>query len=233
MKRLLAFLLVAVACATTFAQTPAAAPAAAPESADARLERFLTAMGGRAAWAEAKSYVIRATHYEAPRAPYANTIWNDFAWPAVRVEARGPEFTVLRAIDGDRGWRQRDGGEVTVLTREQVEDEKRWWESNIYRTLHRLARRDPELSVRALGDNRLEVWRTDGKRLNWVELNVAGEPLRFGTWENETGSIFGPLVQQGPVKCAKWGTNAAGTWRYEVIELLVSNQASKANFKTP
>lgn len=210
------------------AQTPAA-----PETADARLERFLAAMGGRAAWAAVKSYEIRATHHEAPRAPYANAIWTDFERPAVRIEARGPEFTVLRALDGDRGWRQRDSGEVTPLTPEQIADEQRWWEANIYRTLHRLARRDPELSVRAVGDHRLEVWRADGKRLNWFELNVAGEPIRFGTWDNETGSIFGPLVQQGPVKCAKWGTNAAGTWRYEVVELRVSDRASPADFGKP
>lgn len=213
-----------------FASLAGAALAAAGEE---RLERFLTAMGGRDAWSAVKSYEIRATHYEAPRAPYANTIWNDFDRPAVRIEARGPEFTVRRAIDGDRGWRQRDGGDPTPLTPEQIADERRWWESNLYRTLHRLARRDPELSVRAVGDSRLEVWRSDGVRLNWFELNAAGEPIRFGTWDNETGSIFGPLIQQGPIKCAKWGTNAAGTWRYEVVELIVSPQASTANFHTP
>jgi hypothetical protein len=227
MKRLLLLFLAFGLALAARAQTPV------PETAEARLERFLTAMGGRAAWAAVKSYEIRATHYEAPRAPYANTIWNDFAWPAVRIEARGPEFTILRAIDGDQGWRQRDGGEVTPLTREQVEDEKRWWESNLYRTVHRLARRDPELSVRTAGDSRLEVWRADGKRLNWVELNVAGEPIRFGTWDNETGSVFGPLIQQGPVKCPKWGANAAGTWRYEVVELRVSERPSAAQFKQP
>lgn len=203
------------------------------ESAEARLERFLSAMGGRDAWAAVRSYEIRATHYEADRAPYANAIWNDFARPAVRIEARSPEFTAMRAIDGDRGWRQRDGGEPVPLTPEQLTDEKRWWESNIYRTLHRLARRDAELTVRAVGEHRLEVFRSDGVRLNWFELNKAGEPIRFGTWNNETGSVFGPLIQQGPVKCAKWGTNAAGTWKYEVVELLVSDRPSAAEYSKP
>lgn len=218
--------------ASLFVSAALAQPAA-PAAAEARLERFLGAMGGRAAWAGVKSYEIRATHHEANRAPYANTIWNDFARPAVRIEARGPEFAAVRAIDGDRGWRQRDGGEVIALTPAQVAEEVKWWEANIYRTLHRLARRDPELIVRAAGENRLEVWRADGVRLNWFELNSAGEPIRFGTWDSETGSVFGPLVQHGPIKCAKWGTNVAGTWRYEVVELLVSDRASTANYKTP
>lgn len=227
-RRLLSVFVALLVAASLTAQN--AAPA---DDSAARLERLLTAMGGRDAWARIVSYEIRATHHEANRAPYANTIWNDFAWPAVRIEARGPGLDVVRAIDGDRGWRQRDGGEVVAFTPEQVREEKRWWEANIYRTLHRLARRDPELSVRAVGASRLEVWRADGVRLNWVELNTAGEPLRFGTWDNDQGTVFGPLVQQGPVTCAKWGTNASGTWRYEVIELLVSERPSAANFRQP
>lgn len=203
-----------------------------PESGEARTERLLTAIGGRSAWSAVRSYMIRATHYEGNRAPFANTIWNDLAVPRVRIEAKGPDVDVRRAIDGEQAWRTRDG-QITPLTPEQIRDEQRWWEANIYRTLQRLAARDAELSVRAVGENRLEVFRADGARLNWFELNARGEPLRFGTWESETGSVFGPLIQQGPVKCAKWGTNATGTWRYEVVELIVSEQPSDAPFDAP
>lgn len=212
--------------------SPLLAAPSSGESDEARAERLLAAMGGREAWSAVRSYTIRATHYEGDRAPFANTIWNDFAVPRVRIEAKGPDIDVRRAIDGERAWRTRDG-QITPLTPEQIRDEQRWWEANIYRTLHRLAARDPELSVRAIGENRLEVFRADGARLNWFELNARGEPLRFGTWESETGSVFGPLIQQGPVKCAKWGTNATGTWRYEVMELIVSEQPSTARFHAP
>lgn len=204
----------------------------AAETGEARAERFLAAMGGREAWARVRSYVIRATHYEGNRAPFANAIWNDFAAPRVRIEAKGPDVDVRRAIDGERAWRLRDG-QPAALTPEQIRDEQRWWEANIYRTLHRLAARDPELTARAVGENRLEIFRADGVRLSWFELNARGEPLRFGTWDSEVGSVFGPLIQQGPVKCAKWGTNANGTWRYEVVELIVSDQPSTARFDAP
>jgi hypothetical protein len=189
-------------------------------------------MGGRDAWAAVRSYTIRATHYEGNRAPFANAIWNDLAAPRVRIEAQGPDLDVRRALDGERAWRLRDG-QPAPLTAEQVHDEQRWWEANIYRTLHRLASRDPELTTRAVGENRLEIFRADGVRLNWFELNVRGEPLRFGTWDGETGTLFGPLSQHGPVKCPKWGTNATGTWRYEVVELLVSSEPSRARFDAP
>lgn len=221
--------LLAAGCAATIA----AAQAATPETADARLERFLAAMGGRAAWAEVQSYVIHATHHEAnlPR-PYANTIYNDFASPRVRIEAKSADVDVQRAIDGASGWVRRNGVR-SVLTPDQVRDEARWWEANIYRTLHRLAVGDPDLSVRAVGATRLEVWRADGVRLNWFDLNAAGEPVRFGSWASEEGSLFGPLAQHGKVKCAKWGTNLTGTWRYEVVELITSPQPSNAHFDQP
>lgn len=221
--RLLCLLLL---CSSLFAADTAT------ESGDARAERFLSAMGGREAWAAVRSYTIRATHYEGNRAPFANTIWNDFAAPRVRIEAKGPDVDVRRALDGDRAWRLRDG-QPTPLTAEQIRDEQRWWEANIYRTLHRLATRDSELTTRAVGENRVEIFRADGVRLCWLELNVRGEPLRFGTWDSETGSVFGPLAQHGSVKCPKWGTNATGTWRYEVVELVVSGDPSRASFDAP
>lgn len=62
-------------------------------------------MGGREAWARVRSYVIRAMRHEGNRAPFANTIWNDFAAPRVRIEAKGPDVDVRRASDGERTWR--------------------------------------------------------------------------------------------------------------------------------
>lgn len=208
-------------------------PTTPTESGEARAERFLTAMGGRAAWADVKSYVIRATHHEANQpASYANTIFNDFASPRVRIEAKSATVEVQRAIEGDRGWVRRNGIR-SELTPEQVRDETRWWEANTYRTIHRLAANDPELTVRAVGPNRLEIWRTDGVRLNWFELNAAAEPIRFGTWTSEEGTVFGPLAQHGKIKCAKWGSNATGTWRYEVVELITTTGPSNADFSQP
>ena len=90
-------------------------------------------------------------------------------------------------INGPTGKLSREGV-VSDLPTAQVEDERRWWEANIYRTLHRLAVNDPDLTARAVGDNRLEIFRADGKRLNWFVLTPRGEPMLFGTWDSENGS---------------------------------------------
>jgi hypothetical protein len=110
-------------------------------------------------------------------------------------------------------------GEFRVFDTARVKEEQQFWRSNVYRTLMRLANADAALTLKLNTDGRLEVWE-DGARLNWFRLNVAGEPVQFGTGANETGTVFGPWVD-GPagIRHPKWGSNADGTWQYEIIRI--------------
>lgn len=190
------------------------------ETAAARVDRFLAAMGGRAAWAQVKFVHVEAIHDSVTlAAPYRNRIWNDFSAPRVRLEAKNEQIDRRRVLDGAKGRSSRDGV-VADLTAEQVEDDRRWWEANIYRTLHRLAVNDPDLTARAVGDNRLEIFRADGRRLSWFVLTPRGEPMLFGTWDSENGSVFGPLASNGTINYPKWGAVPAGLWRYEIVRLV-------------
>ncbi|MBA2623991.1 MAG: hypothetical protein H0U88_10310 [Chthoniobacterales bacterium] len=191
----------------------------------ARAELLLAAMGGRAAWAKVKFTHVEAVHDDVSiRDSFTNKIWNDFTAPRVRLEAKNAQIDRRRGIDGATGWRWRDG-EQSVLTPEQFEDERSWWEANIYRTLHRLAINDPDLEARAVGEHRLEIFRRDGKRLNWFHLNQRGEPMLFGTWESEAGSAFGPLGKSGEIRYPKWGARPDGSWRYEIVRLVTAETA--------
>lgn len=199
-----------------------AAPLAVPasETAAQRVERFLAAMGGRDAWAQVKFVHVEAVHDDLVNAaPYTNRIWNDFTQPRVRFEAKNASLDRRRAINDGRGWRQRDGL-VTAMSAEEVASDRAWWEANLYRTLHRLAIDDPGLTARAVGEHRLEIFRADGKRLNWFVLNPRGEPALFGTWDSETGGAFGPLAGSGRIKYPKWGAMPDGSWRYEIVRLV-------------
>ena len=184
-----------------------------------RTEALLAAMGGREAWSKVKFVHVEAIHDDLNiREPYTNQIWNDFTAPRVRLEAKNAEIDRRRAIAGGKGWRVRDGVR-SELSAADYEDERAWWEANVYRTLHRLAVKDPELEPRAVGDHRLEIFRRDGRRLNWFVLNQRGEPMLFGTWESEAGTSFGPLVASGAIKYPKWGARPDGSWRYEILRL--------------
>lgn len=217
MKSTLPLLLALGLLACAPASLAAELPASAAETPAARVDRLLTAVGGRAAWARARFVHVQASHHELtiPDA-FVNQIWNDFTAPRVRLAAKIDGVDRIRALDGTRGWRLREG-KPQDLTAEQIASEHAWWESNVYRTLHRLAVNDPDLTARCVGENRLEIFRRDGKRLNWLLLNARGEPVRFATWDSETASIFGPLVAEpSGVKHPKWGTSADGSFRFEI-----------------
>lgn len=191
-------------------------PPPAADSARTRVDALLAAMGGRAAWARTTFVHVKARHRDPALGLYENEIWNDFASPRVRIEARIDGDRVMRGIENGAGWRVRHG-ETFALTEAQVESDRAWWEANVYRTLHRLAADDATLTARAVGDNRLEIFRPDGRRLNWFVLNVAGEPILFGTWDDERGTVFGPLVEsEGGVRHWRWGTSADGTFQFEI-----------------
>jgi hypothetical protein len=204
------------------------------ETGPARAGRLLAAMGGREAWAQVKFMHVEAVHDDVVFAqPFTNRIWNDFTAPRLRLEAKNDQIDRRRGIADGAGWRQRDGV-VAPLTPEQVEDERRWWEANLYRTLHRLAVNDPDLTARAVGENRLEIFRADGKRLNWFVLTQRGDPMIFGTWDSENGSAFGPLASNGSIKYPKWGAVPGGLWRYEIVRIVTSATVpSDVSFSTP
>jgi len=206
----------------------------ADEAGAARAEALLAAMGGRAAWAKVNFVHVEAVHDDiSVREPFTNKIWNDFSAPRVRFEAKNAQIDRRRAIDGASGWRRRDG-EESALTPEQFEDDRSWWEANIYRTLHRLALNDPELTARAVGENRLEIFRKDGKRLNWFVLNQRSEPMIFGTWDSEAGGAFGPLATSGQIRYPKWGAIPSGPWRYEIVRLVTAESTpSDISFSKP
>lgn len=214
MRRVMAGLMVMACAATMSAQEGTV-------SAEARLDALLEAMGGREAWAKLTGIRVHATHYEASiPAPFENVIVNDFSRPAFRVDARGPGYQRVRAINGQDGWMS-DGRTFAALDAARMHDELRWWESNVYRTLQRLALRDPSLHVAWIAPDRLAVVRADGVRLNWFRLNQRHEPVAFGTWDAEDGTVFGPLAN-GPagLKYPKWGASVDGRWRYEVDRVI-------------
>ena len=63
----------------------------------------------------------------------------------------------------------------------------------MYRTLSRLARRDPALRLAFGQDGRLEIHES-GARIAWYPLDVRGEPYRHDAHGGDTGCVFGPWM---------------------------------------
>ena len=189
---------------------------ASAETGPERAERLLAALGGREAWSRVNFVHVEAVHDQLNiREPFTNRIWNDFSQPRVRFEAHNDAIDRRRVIADGTGSYVRDGVK-RELTAEEVASETKWWEANLYRTLHRLAVGDPELTPKAVGDYRLEIFLPDGRRLNWFLLNQRGEPHQFGTWDSEQGGAMGPPASNGTVKYPAWGAVPDGSWRYVI-----------------
>ncbi len=222
--------------ASAVAQTATSAVEPATPTAEQRLDQLLAAMGGRESWARVKGMRVSAVHWSARFAePHDNDIWNDFASPRVRIEAKGGGLDRARAIADGQGWRRDEGAAVQAMTADAVKADTDFWETNVYRTLHRLAVGEPGLSVR-LAENGaiLEVLRADGTRLNWYRLNAAGEPIQFGTGDFAAGTVFGPLAT-GPEghRHPRWGARPDGTWRYEIKAITVFDGPPPVMFGPP
>ena len=227
MRPPLALLLVlAIAPATAVARQ-----ATTPDPGAALAERLLAAMGGREAWASVTFVHVEAVHDDLDIAdPFVNLIWNDLREPRVRFAARNERFDQSRRIDASGGVRETGRKAGVRLTVEEYESDRAWWEGNVYRTFHRMARRDPSLRYRAAGASRLEVLKPDGSVLNWFLLNQKGEPMLFGSGPDARGTVFGPLQSAGSVRYPKWGGRADGSWRYEIVRFVASSTVPPGTF---
>jgi hypothetical protein len=212
-----------------------ASAAALPlEQAEALAERMLASLGGRAAWANARNTVNDSRQdWDGEPAELRVVITMDFERPRIRIETWGRGLHVVRAIDGDRHWRLTRDGKVEPLSPELLEGDRRFHAGHVYRTLHRIARRDPAIRLAVGKDRRLEVYES-GKRIAWYALDRRGQPYLYGAHDDEAGSIFGPwLHEEGGIRHPVWVTRDGGKWRALLTKLQVNAPLEEEMFTRP
>ncbi|MBK8324548.1 MAG: hypothetical protein IPL06_18055 [Betaproteobacteria bacterium] len=213
----------------------AALPAAATTADTAELaERLLSALGGRAAWAAARATVNDSRQdWDGDPAVLRVVITMDFERPRWRIETRGDDLHLVRVVDGDRHWRLTREGAVAPVSEATLAADRRWYAGHVYRTLHRIARRDPALRLVTGADGRLEV-HEGGARLVWFRLDRRGQPYRYGAHDDETGSIFGPWEHaEGGIRHPVWVSRDEGRWRAMLVRLAVNPRLDDAIFAPP
>lgn len=211
------------------------AGASAQPTAEGEAERMLQALGGRAAWTAAKNTVNdsqqnRATG-EFPVVRAVITI--DFVEPRVRIETRGPNLDVVRVLDGDKHWRRTRDGKIAPVPDDVLADDRKWYAGHVYRTIHRIAARDPAISLRLGKEGRLEVVEKDA-RIAWFKLDPRGEPYNFGAHENDIGTLSGPWdFEHGGIRHPQWVSSPDGTWRANIKALEVNVKLTDGMFAQP
>lgn len=203
-------------------------------AAEAMAEHMLQAIGGRQAWASVRNTVngSQQNRVGEPTVVYA-VITMDFEAPRFRIETTARDLHLIRVIDGDNSWRLRRSGVIEDVPRELFNEDQNWYSAHLYRTIHRVAARDPEISLRINEQQRLEI-HTDAGRLLWFELDAKGEPYAFGSWEDEVGSLTGPwdFIQDG-IHHPRWVSSTDGSWRAAVKSLTINVPLSEQMFARP
>src|SRR5690349_19594847 len=148
-------------------------------------ERMLASLGGRDAWARAKNTVNDSRQdWDGDPSELRVVITMDFERPRLRIETWGKDLHLIRVVDGDAHWRQSRDGQIGPISDNVLEIDRKFWQGHVYRTLHRLAVRDPALRLAMGKEERLEV-HEGGKRIAWYALDRRGQPYLYGAHEDE------------------------------------------------
>lgn len=231
MSRLLTVaLLLLIAAAAAHAEGTATAR---PE-AERVAERLLEAIGGRQRWAALRG-TVNDSEQHVDEAPYVwrAVIHMDFTTPRFRIDSRSGELHVVRVVDGERDWRINREGAVLAMEPALRAADLRWYQAHVYRTLHRIAARDPALSLGLAADGRLEVFE-HGARIAWYRLDGLGQPMAFGAHEDERGTLSGPwsFVQDG-IHHPLWVSSPDASWRARLLALQTNPDLPDSLFARP
>ena len=197
-------------------------------------DQMLEALGGRTAWAELKNTIngSQQNRIGDPTVVYA-VITMDFEKPRFRIETTAQDLHVIRVINGDRNWRLRRTGNIEDVPETLVDEELRWYEGHLYRTIHRIAARDPSISLGLDDQGRLQVF-ADGERILWFRLDARGEPYAYGSHDDEVGSLLGPWdFEKDGIRHPTWVSSPDGTWRAAVKSLSVNVPMQELMFDRP
>ena len=203
-------------------------------AADKTAEKMLDAIGGRQAWAELRNTINGSVQNRVgqPTVVYA-VITMDFQKPRFRIETTAQDIHVVRVVNGDKSWRLRRTGSIEDVPRELIESELRWYGAHLYRTIHRIASRDPAIRLDLGDQGRLEVF-DDGVRVLWFKLDAKGEPYAFGPYDDEIGSLSGPWdFQTDGIRHPIWTSSSDGTWRAAIKYLGVNVPLKEHMFARP
>ena len=202
--------------------------------AQALADKMLETLGGRAAWASLRNTVNGSQQNRAvePTVVYA-VISMDFEQPRFRIETTARDIHLIRVVDGGNSWRLNRAGKIEALPADRIDSEMQWYGAHLYRTLHRVAARDPSLSVGVGEDGRLEIFE-EGERLVWLRLDAKGEPYAFGFYSDDVGSLSGPwdVIKDG-IHHPSWVSSVDGTWRAAVKALQFNLPLHESLFARP
>ena len=200
----------------------------------AMADRMFAAIGGRAAWARVTNTINDSQQNRLDEPTVVRSVISmDFTRPRFRIETTAPGIHVIRVIDGERTWRLTREGRIEDVPDTLAREDRHWYAGHVYRTLHRIAARDPALRLAVNDRGRLEVFE-NAARIAWFALDARGEPYAFGAHGDDVGSIAGPWdFVAGGIRHPAWVARPDGSWRANIKALTVHARLADSLFARP
>ena len=214
-----------------------AEPLQGDDEAIALADRMLDTLGGKAAWARARTISIELTGFFArEQEPWHERYWMDLEAPRGRFELKSDVVNRVIAWTPEGGWEVNNGA-LETLDPERHTFEIEYWKRQPVVVFHRLARGVPATRVQK-GDNdfRFDVLDTDsGTLIAQFAVNMKGELIKWGSsiGEREFEHFFGPLRSYDGVRLPRWGGSITAVWRYELIDASLTESPPSVSFDPP
>ena len=210
-----------------------AAVPATPSDADLLAEHLLWAIGGRPAWAGVSNTILYSDQYRQSDGTAVGAVsTTDYQRSRLRIDTTIANLQQTRIIDseGDHSWRiDRQGRPVKVAEDSMARDLRRYT-GHVYRTLQRIAVRDPKLRLATGRNGSLEV-HEGGTRIAWYLVDTRGEPYSMGAYDDHVGVICGPWeLEKRGVRYPMWMSRPDGSWRVTLKSLAVNARIDEELF---
>jgi hypothetical protein len=109
----------------------------------------------------------------------------------------------------------------------------RHYTGHVYRTLQRIAIRDPQLKFAVGRKGSLEVYE-GSTRLAWYSLDARGEPFAMGAYDDDVGVVCGPWeLEKRGIRYPAWVARPDGSWRATLHSLAVNVRLDEELFAQP
>lgn len=210
--------------------------AATMSEADIQAERLLWAVGGRPAWAGVTNTVVYSDQYrQGEGTAIGVVITSDYQRSRLRIDITSPNLQQVRVIDskGDRNWRLDRQGRPEKIAENPLARDLRRYTGHVYRTLQRIAVRDPQLRLATGRKGSLDVYE-GSTRIAWYLLDARGEPYAMGAHDDEVGVICGPWeLEKRGIRYPLWVSRPDGSWRSTLRSLVVNTRMDEELFALP
>ena len=177
----------------------------------------MAAVGGRDAWAGARTFYVEERVFLRSGEVAELKIWRDLQTGARRLERKTATQHFKEWLAADSGYDSLNG-KRRDLPAVELALERRGLMQEPYAVYRRIALRDPKLLLELRDANTLFAIGDDGQVLCWFLLNERGELVSWANFYN--GAInqhfYGPLVDVGDANLPKWGASPTG-FRFEYV----------------